>query len=99
MPISNRQQTWVQQKIGGFSAPEQREINDALDELELTPSPPSYHPPQGANTHGNPRRIIELGASGIRIDYKFDFTGLVTIIDVYRSPWHAIKVRITDFSS
>ncbi len=98
MPIANRYQNWLQKKIGGFSVPEQKAINNALNELEHDPMASSYHCARHADIYGDVNRTIELGVGGISIDYKFDIAGLVTIIDVYRSPWYAIKVLITDFS-
>jgi len=97
MPISNRTTPHVANKISKFTSGEQRIINNALDELERDTLASNYKCTRQSIMHSDTSRTIEVGANGIRIDYKFDIGGLVTIIDIYRSRWHPIKVLL-DFS-
>jgi hypothetical protein len=97
MPISNRHTSYVQKKINTYPAADQRYINDALDELEQNHSAPNYRCIGKSYSYGDTFPTIEV-VNDILIDYKFDIVGLVTIIDIRRSPWYPLKVLLGDFS-
>ncbi len=97
MAISNRNTHYVRNKIVKFTGAEQTRINDALDVMERDPLAGGYKCTRSFMSRGDTIRVIYV-VNGIMVEYKFDIVGLVTIIDIYRSPWHTVKILIGDFS-
>lgn len=97
MPISNRNTKYVQNKIGKFTGAEQARVNNTLDVLEHDPLATGHKCTRAVMSYGDTIRVVQV-VNGIVVEYKFDIAGLVTIIDIYRSPWHTIKILIGDFS-
>jgi len=97
MPISNLRTPHVQRLINNFSGAEQEAVRAALAALDFDPHAPAYRPTREFTAHGDTSRTIEVGAGGIRVDYKFDKTWLVTIIDIYRPKLRQTLIRLKDY--